>query len=77
MIFTNILHIAIWNKQCFIALQFICNKPVIYWPMSEANAFKNFFRSNLKYRKILPAYLLDSEKKDQQPVEKSKCKKGF
>ena len=54
-----------------------CNKPVIYWPMSEANAFKNFFRSNLKYRKILPAYLLDSEKKDQQPVEKSKCKKGF
>ena len=45
--------------------------------MSEANAFEKFFRSNLKYRKILPAYLLDSEKKDQQPVEKSKCKKGF
>ena len=67
----------ICNKRNLIALQFICNKPVIYWPMSEANAFENFFRSNLKYRKILPAYLLDSEKKDQQPVEKSKCKKGF
>ena len=37
MIFTNILHIAICNKQCFIALQFICNKPVIYWTMSDVD----------------------------------------
>ena len=33
-IFPNLFAIAICNKQNLIALQFICNKPVIYWTRS-------------------------------------------
>ena len=34
-IFRNLFAIAICNKRNLIALQFICNKPVIYWLMSD------------------------------------------
>ena len=34
-IFPNLVHIAICNKWLLIALQFICNKPVIYWTMTD------------------------------------------
>ena len=33
-LFPNLFAIAICNKRNLIALQFICNKPVIYWLMS-------------------------------------------
>ena len=36
-IFPNLFAIAICNKWNLIALQFICNKPVIYWLMSGPN----------------------------------------
>ena len=34
-LFPNLFAIAICNKRNLIALQFICNKPVIYWLMSD------------------------------------------
>ena len=37
-IFPNLFAISICNKQNLIALQFICNKPVIYWLMSDTDA---------------------------------------
>ena len=49
-IFPNLFAIAICNKRNLIALQFICNKPVIYWTMSADSFY------TLEVQKVLLVY---------------------